>query len=78
MDVFQNIFMHSETFKISPDYALSKCYRTDPKTLIISHAMGLALKESKPRLGWLDKKDGRHVAIHMKKIMELHQFHVNL
>lgn len=56
MDVFQNIFMHSETFKISPDYALSKCYRTDPKTLIISHAMGLALKESKPRLGWLDKK----------------------
>lgn len=55
MDIFQNVFMHNENFSIAPDYALSNCYRTDPKTLIVSHAMGLALLEEKPRLGWLDE-----------------------
>lgn len=41
-DVFQNIFDLSEK-ETNPDYLLNKCYRTDPKTLIFSHAMGMGL-----------------------------------
>lgn len=41
-DIFQNIFDVSEK-ETDPEYLLNKCYRTDPKTLIFAHSMGMKL-----------------------------------
>ncbi len=38
--------------EVNPDFLLNKCYRTDPKTLMFSHAIGMGLFE-KPYLRWL-------------------------
>jgi len=50
-DIFQNIF--SEVVgDIKPDFLLSKCYRTDPRTLMFAHSLGMGLFE-KEKLQWL-------------------------
>jgi hypothetical protein len=55
-DIFQSIFEERKTHTIKPDYLLSKCYRTDPKTLMFAHALGMGLFEKK-KLWWLDKDE---------------------
>lgn len=52
-DIFQNIYDTSVNMDITPDFLLNKCYRTDPKTLMFAHAVGMGLYES-PQLNWLD------------------------
>lgn len=52
-DIFQGIFDERITPEIQPDLLLSKCYRTDPRTLMISHAIGMGLLEPE-KLRWLD------------------------
>ncbi|MES3008226.1 MAG: ATP-binding domain-containing protein [Pseudomonadota bacterium] len=52
-DIFQGIFDTNIVSEIKPDYLLSKCYRTDPRTLMFAHAVGMGLFES-PKLRWLD------------------------
>jgi superfamily I DNA and RNA helicase len=52
-DIFQNIFSHDNEITSSPNLLLSKCYRTDPKTLMFAHALGMGLFEEK-KLRWLD------------------------
>lgn len=51
-DIFQSIFSDFDQNDYEADYFLSKCYRTDPKTLMIAQALGLGLFES-VRLRWL-------------------------
>lgn len=52
-DVFQSIFDENIRFAVAPDYLLTKCYRTDPKTLMFAHALGMGLFEPK-KLRWLE------------------------
>lgn len=52
-DIFQSIFDETITASIAPDYLLSKCYRTDPRTLMFAHALGMGLFE-KQKLRWLE------------------------
>jgi superfamily I DNA and RNA helicase len=52
-DIFQSIFDETITTSIAPDYLLSKCYRTDPRTLMFAHALGMGLFESQ-KLRWLE------------------------
>ena len=52
-DIFQSIFDDSIISEIQPDFLLSKCYRTDPKTLMFAHSLGMGLFES-PKLRWLE------------------------
>lgn len=52
-DIFQNIYDTSVNTEIKPDFLLNKCYRTDPKTLMFAHAVGMGLYES-PQINWLD------------------------
>lgn len=52
-DIFQNIYDSSNIKNINPDFLLNKCYRTDPKTLMFAHAVGMGLYES-PQINWLD------------------------
>lgn len=69
-DIFQNVFDHEIVSKVTPDFLLNKCYRTDSKTLMFAHAIGMGLFEKKLRwltdeeweaCGYLiDKKDGKY------------------
>lgn len=55
-DIFQSIFDVAIISDITPDYLLSKCYRTDPRTLMFAHAIGMGLFES-PKVRWLEEKE---------------------
>jgi len=55
-DIFQSIFDKEISSSIEPDYLLGKCYRTDPKTLMFAHALGMGLFEN-PKLRWLEEKE---------------------
>lgn len=46
-DVFQNIFDNIDYNSVEPNFLLKKCYRTDPRTLMIAHGMGLGVFEEK-------------------------------
>lgn len=54
-DIFQDIF-GVQNVEAKPNYLLNKCYRTDPRTLMFSHALGLALYE-KPALRFLKDEE---------------------
>lgn len=54
-DIFQDIF-GVQKIETKPHYLLNKCYRTDPRTLMFSHALGLALYEQ-PHLRFLKDKE---------------------
>ena len=54
-DVFQSIFEKHEG-ETKPDFMLSNCYRTDPRTLMFSHALGMGLFED-TKLWWLTKDE---------------------
>jgi superfamily I DNA and RNA helicase len=55
-DIFQSIFDENIINIISPDHLLSKCYRTDPRTLMFAHALGMGLFE-KVKLRWLEDEE---------------------
>lgn len=55
-DIFQSIFDSNIVSEIQPDFLLSKCYRTDPKTLMFAHALGMGLFEF-PKLRWLEDRE---------------------
>lgn len=55
-DVFQNIFRPIDDAVSRADLILKKCYRTDPKNLMFSHALGMGLFE-KPVLRWLKQEE---------------------
>lgn len=55
-DVFQNIFYQAQNKPRGVDISLNRCYRTDPRTLMFAHTLGLGLKE-KSKYNWFEKKD---------------------
>lgn len=56
-DIFQNIFDSvSDKKDIKIDFLLNKCYRTDPKTLMFAHSVGMGLYET-PKINWLNDED---------------------
>lgn len=55
-DIFQSIFDANITPTIAPDHLLSKCYRTDPRTLMFAHAIGMGLFE-RTKLRWLEDEE---------------------
>jgi len=56
-DIFQDIFeTNIEQKVIDVDFILNRCYRTDPRTLMFAHAIGMGLFENK-KLNWLTDKE---------------------
>ncbi|HMS66892.1 MAG TPA: ATP-binding domain-containing protein [Saprospiraceae bacterium] len=55
-DIFQSIFDENISSTIEPDFLLGKCYRTDPKTLMFAHGLGMGLFEE-TKLRWLEEKE---------------------
>jgi superfamily I DNA and RNA helicase len=54
-DIFQNVFDEQIVSNVTPDFLLNKCYRTDSKTLMFAHAIGMGLFERKLR--WLTDEE---------------------
>ncbi len=54
-DIFQDLYDRDFGNK-KYNLLLNKCYRTDPKTLMFSHALGMGLYE-KPIIRWLSDED---------------------
>lgn len=46
-DIFQDIFESSNKNVLNVDVVLNKCYRTDPRTLMFAHSVGLGLFEKR-------------------------------
>ena len=55
-DIFQDIYDRNITQSVKSDFLLNKCYRTDPRTLMFAHAVGMGLYET-PVIRWLDDKE---------------------
>ncbi|MFA5012130.1 MAG: AAA family ATPase [Ignavibacteria bacterium] len=64
-DIFQSIFDENFSKTIDPDFLLGKCYRTDPKTLMFAHALGMGLFESN-KLRWLEEKEWKDCGYNVK------------
>jgi superfamily I DNA and RNA helicase len=50
-DIFQDIFENTEKTELEVDIVLNRCYRTDPRTLMFAHAIGLGLFDKK-KFNW--------------------------
>lgn len=55
-DIFQSIFDETKESDLKADYMLDKCYRTDPRTLMFAHSIGMGLFEEPP-LNWLRNEE---------------------
>lgn len=55
-DIFQSIFDENIITSVDPDFLLSKCYRTDPRTLMFAHSLGMGLFEPR-KLRWLEDEE---------------------
>ena len=74
-DIFQSIFDAQISSTIEPDFLLGKCYRTDPKTLMFAHALGMGLFEE-TKLRWLETKEWIDCG-YLVNIDEERQFHLS-
>lgn len=72
-DVFQNIFDNNFDDSITPDYLLNNCYRTDPRTLMIAHSIGLGLCEHPP-ISWLNDSEWKACGYQIKRNPENREF----
>ena len=77
-DIFQDIFENKSLTVVNPDFLLNKCYRTDPRTLMGAHAIGMGLFEQKLRwlkddeweaCGYNVKREGEFIELHRKPLM---------
>jgi superfamily I DNA and RNA helicase len=56
-DIFQDIFETNIEERVTDvDFVLNRCYRTDPRTLMFAHSIGMGLFENK-KLNWLNDKE---------------------
>ena len=59
-DVFQDIFGAIKRSPRGVDITLNRCYRTDPRTLMFAHSIGLGLFEEE-KLNWFKKDEWEHL-----------------
>ncbi|WP_303836520.1 DEAD/DEAH box helicase [Ruminococcus flavefaciens] len=64
-DIFQNIF-DSDNSTEQVDFLLNKCYRTEPKTLMFAHAIGMGLYEEQ-KVNWLTDEGWRNCGYNVKR-----------
>lgn len=77
-DIFQDIFESADKVELNVDVVLNRCYRTDPRTLMFAHAIGMGLFEEK-KFNWLSdehweasgykiNRNGRDVCLYREPI----------
>ena len=50
-DIFQDIYENTNNTELEVDIVLNRCYRTDPRTLMFAHGIGIGLFERK-KINW--------------------------
>ena len=65
-DVFQDIFENLDKKQLEVDIILNKCYRTDPRTLMFAHSVGLGLFE-KNKFNWFDDEEWEALGYILKR-----------
>ena len=65
-DIFQDIWDNSGTDDLEVDIILNRCYRTDPRTLMFAHALGMGLFESK-KLNWLSDAQWKEIGYSLNR-----------
>lgn len=55
-DIFQSIFYSGDVELNKPDFLLNRVYRTDPRTVMMAHAIGFGLFE-RPVVRWLEDEE---------------------
>lgn len=66
-DIYQNIFEPRKKEKVNVDIALSKCYRTDPRTLMFAHGVGMGLFEDR-KFNWPDDETWANIGYQKKDV----------
>jgi len=59
-DIFQDIWDNTGDDELEVDIVLNRCYRTDPRTLMFAHALGMGLFEDK-KLNWLSDTQWKEI-----------------
>ena len=65
-DIFQDIWDNSGSDDLEVDIILNRCYRTDPRTLMFAHAIGMGLFESK-KLNWLSDAQWKEIGYSLNR-----------
>ncbi len=65
-DIFQDIYDSADESVMSVDVILNRCYRTDPRTLMFAHAIGMGLFE-KTKLNWFKDSYWETIGYKMKR-----------
>ncbi len=78
-DIFQDIYENTNNTELEVDIVLNRCYRTDPRTLMFAHGVGIGLFEKK-KLNWftdtywnaigynLERLEDRTIRLHREPI----------
>lgn len=65
-DIFQDIWDNTGDDELEVDIVLNRCYRTDPRTLMFAHALGMGLFESK-KLNWLSDSQWEEIGYSIRR-----------
>jgi len=65
-DIFQDIWDNTGDDQLEVDIVLNRCYRTDPRTLMFAHALGMGLFESK-KLNWLSDSQWKDIGYSIRR-----------
>jgi superfamily I DNA and RNA helicase len=65
-DIFQDIWDNTGDDELEVDIVLNRCYRTDPRTLMFAHALGMGLFESK-KLNWLSDSQWEEIGYKIQR-----------
>lgn len=65
-DIFQDIWDNTGDDELEVDIVLNRCYRTDPRTLMFAHALGMGLFEDK-KLNWLSDEQWKEIGYIIKR-----------
>lgn len=68
-DIFQDIYENVKDSELEVDVMLNRCYRTDPKTLMFAHGIGLGLFEEK-KLNWFSDDFWNKIGYQIKRLPE--------
>jgi superfamily I DNA and RNA helicase len=73
-DIFQDIFESSSENILNVDVVLNKCYRTDPRTLMFAHSIGLGLFENK-KWNWFEDKEWEALGYIIERYPDSNEIH---
>jgi superfamily I DNA and RNA helicase len=68
-DIFQDIYENTNETELNVDVILNRCYRTDPRTLMFAHAIGMKLFE-KNKLNWFEDSYWKAIGYKFERIKD--------